>query len=251
MNQPEPPPLLLVCLPHAGGSASTFNPWRRKLRPDIELLALELPGRGTRRDERPLFRMPELVAELTDQLLPRVDRPWALLGHSMGAMVAFELARRMPGRPPAHLFVSGRRCPASRSPLLAGLHEASDSDLVHRISALGGIPAELARHPSLIRICLPAMRADLHLSETYRPAGGPALRCPITALVGDADPLVSVPQAGQWRNFTRSRFTLRVFEGGHFFLAEQADEVIAAIREQVAATPLVLEEAERVTIGVE
>jgi medium-chain acyl-[acyl-carrier-protein] hydrolase len=223
------PRVRLVCLPWAGGAAAAFRPWAARLPPDVELWAAQLPGRGPRFGEPPVSRLGTLLDALEPALRPLADVPYALFGHSMGAIVAFELAARAVA-PPAHLFVSAARAPghpAGRD----DLHPLPDDELERRLAALGGMPEEIRRERELMALMLPTIRADLAALETWTSPPRPPLPVPITALGGLDD---AVPRAAleAWRERTTSAFALHLFPGGHFYLLEQE----AALLEHLAGT---------------
>lgn len=224
----------LLCFPPAGGGAAFFRPWIRPLADIAEVRPVLLPGRETRLRESLFYRMDDLIDPLCSALEPLLDRPYALYGHSMGAVVAYEVARRFAGaRRPVLLLVSGRRAPAlpARRRRLSGL---PDDEFLTTVARLGGIPPEIMAQPDLLRMILPALRADFTLNEIYRPLPGPTLDCPIAACVGDGDPEVDVPEMLQWRGETPRDFTLRVVSGGHFYLKDDATRVLDFIRSDLA-----------------
>ncbi|MEU3050724.1 alpha/beta fold hydrolase [Streptomyces sp. NPDC006984] len=203
----------MICFAHAGGGSALFLPWRRRLAPRIDVVPVVLPGRERRIQERPHTRMADLVAELVPALRPLLERPYVLFGHSMGAMVAYEVAQRL--RPaPGMVFVSGRRMPG----VTGERHLLGDRDLLGVVNGLGGTPSALLDSPDLASLFLPALRADFQLVETYRPAHTPPLACPLTALTGDADPEVTPAQMARWGDLTAGGFGLHVFPGDHFYL---------------------------------
>lgn len=231
-------PLRLLCFAHAGGGAAFFHPWRQVLSPDIDVCPVVLPGREARLHEQPHTRLEELIPELTAALEPFLDRPYALFGHSMGAMLAYETARALEAgtaRPPSCLIASGRRAPqlpARRPPLYALPEEA----FLDAVSRLGGMPAEVVDHPDVLRLFMPAMRADFELNETYTHQAGALLRCPVSALTGDGDPEVDLEEMASWRHVTAGAFSLRVFRGGHFYHRGRPADVLAAIRADLTRT---------------
>lgn len=165
---------------------------------------------------------------------PYARAPFALLGHSLGAIVAYELARcfTADGDAPARLFVSGRRPPgepAAHPPV----HWLSDADFLAAIGTLGGTPDDVIASRDLIRLFLPALRADFELNETYSPLAGVALACPISALVGEADPEVSPQAMSRWRAKTSGPCSLRVFPGGHFYLKDSPHAVLDALADDL------------------
>ncbi|MBQ0896540.1 thioesterase [Micromonospora sp. U56] len=227
-------PTRLVCFAHAGGSASYFYPVSQALSPGLDVLAVQYPGRQDRRAEPAFEDVPRLVDALVDEVAVWADRPLALFGHSLGATVAFEVARRLQARGTevSALFASGRRAPSRHRP--AWVHEGDDEALISEMLKLEGTDAQMLTDPELVRMILPALRADYKAAETYRYQPGPPLTCPVYALTGDADPQVDVPDAESWREHTTGPFALHVFSGGHFYLNQHAPQVMALIRRHAA-----------------
>lgn len=227
---PEAGPLRLVCLPHAGGAASGYHPFSRALPPSVEALCVQYPGREDRRTERPV---PDISA-LADQVCAALE-PWhgerlALFGHSMGAIVAFEVAWRLQefcGTTPVRLFASGRRAPSIFRE--GRVHQLDDAGLVAELKSLSGTAASVFDDPDLMRMVLPAIRSDYRAIETYRCPPSRLLHCPVTALTGDRDPHVSIADAEAWREHTTGTFELEVFPGGHFYLNAARTAVVERI----------------------
>lgn len=226
--------LRLFCFPFAGGSAAAFKSWHEYLSGHgIEMCAIQLPGRAERRRERPFVQMNELTSALADVLSPSLDLPFALFGHSLGAIVAYELAREFKRRgvgTPAHLFVSGHRAPHRRRSRPA-LNSLSDEDLRRWLGRMGGTPRLLLDDAELREMFFPMIRADLALSENYQLAEVDALSCSITAMVGDSDPLVDESEVTGWGECTQKEFDLAVWPGGHFYVREQESPLLARIVE--------------------
>ncbi|MFI7080357.1 thioesterase II family protein [Micromonospora sp. NPDC049903] len=227
----------LVALPHAGGSAPFYLPLATALSPDVEVLSIQYPGRQERRREP----VPGSISELADAILPALppadDRPVAIFGHSMGALVAYELGLRMeaqPGGGPVHLFVSGRRAPSLRR---AGeqVHLLDDAGLIGEMRRMRGTDERALDDPEMLAVILPAVRGDYRAVETYQCASGGRLRSPLTVLTGDADPVTSTADAAAWAQHTTGPCELRTFPGGHFFLVDHAAAVVALIRNTLAA----------------
>ncbi|MFD9396574.1 thioesterase II family protein [Streptomyces sp. NPDC060000] len=223
-------PVRLVCLPHAGGSATFFFPLAEELSPQVEVLAVQYPGRQDRYREPCVNDMTELVERTLEALLPWTGRPLALLGHSMGATVAFEVARRMEaeGIAPRALLASGRRAPTCAPG--TGIAALDDRSLLAELELLHGTDARLFEDEELLRMVMPAIRSDYEALEGYRYQPGPALACPVVALAGDSDRRVSLEQARAWSDVADAAFELRVFGGGHFFLSERTTEVADVVR---------------------
>ncbi|KOU12862.1 oleoyl-ACP hydrolase [Streptomyces sp. WM6372] len=233
--QPSPDaPHRLVCFPHAGGAATFWFPMAQALAPQVDVLAVQYPGRQDRRGEPCIEDIETLAAHAAEEVLAWSDRPVTLFGHSMGAMVAFETARRLEerGRPPAGLVVSGMRAPSRAR---GGSSQAETAEeLVAGILRLRGTDAAVLDDPELVRMILPTIRSDYKAAESYRWRPGPPLGTPIAVLTGTEDPHVSTDEAAAWREHTAGPFSLTVFTGGHFFLNEHAEAVRKVVTDHIA-----------------
>lgn len=224
----------LVCFPHAGGSATFYFPVAQALAPGLDVLAVQYPGRQDRRAEKCLDDIYELADQVTEALLPWTDRPLALFGHSMGATVAYEVARNLErqGVAPLGLFASGRRAPSCRRDEY--VHQRDDEGLVAALKELSGTDAAVLGDEELLRMVLPAVRGDYKAVETYRHREGARLGCPVTVLVGDSDPVTSLEEAAAWAEHTTGPCEVEVFpDGGHFYLNSQAKEVLKVVERSV------------------
>jgi len=227
----------LVCFPHAGGAASWYAPLARRLADDVEVVALQYPGRQDRLSEPCLAS----IAALRDAVVPELldgwlDRPFALFGHSMGAVVAYEVARALEhghDRVARGLFVSGRRAPTTHRD--EHVHRGGDAALLREVARLAGTPAELLDDPDVHEMMLPALRGDYQAIETYAWRPGPEPSSPMWALAGDDDPLTSPRDAAAWRPHTSGRFEVVSLPGRHFFLADHPAAVAALVREAFTA----------------
>jgi surfactin synthase thioesterase subunit len=226
----------LVCCPYAGGGASLFREWQALL-PDVEVLAFEPPGRATRLLEEPLQSVEALANEAYGALRGVLDRPFALFGHSLGAVVAWRLASRFAkdGRPPIHLFPSGSAAPHVRS--RKRLHDLPDRELVEELRRLNGTPRDVLDNEELIGILLPILRADFRASEQFAAPIDQTepLDCSITALSGSADDEVSRDDIDAWREHTRRSFDVVTFEGDHFFVQTATGDVVSSIARTLAS----------------
>ncbi|MFJ2559327.1 MULTISPECIES: thioesterase II family protein [unclassified Streptomyces] len=229
----------LVCLPHAGGTASFYFPLTELLPPTVEALVVQYPGRQDRLREPCVESIPDMARAVFEVLKPlAVKRPVALFGHSMGASVGFELAmllERELGTTPRALFVSAR----SASPHHRGrdVHRLDDAGLVAELQLLSGTDAQILDERELLQLVLPSIRSDYKAFETYTAEPGAALRCDVVALTGDADDHVPVEEAAGWRERTTGGFDLRVFPGGHFYVADHGAAVAAVITDTLCAAP--------------
>lgn len=231
-NTRDQPAMRLICLPYAGGGATVFRAWHDLLPENVEVCPVQLPGRETRFQEPPAEDLEALVAALTPALLPLLDRPFAIYGHSLGALLGFALAQRLRaehGLTPTHLLVGARRAPQvpARG---APMHQLSEAAFVSALrQRYNGIPSVLLQQPELLRLFLPILRADFKLLETYVYPSPPALECPIVAFGGSEDPLVEASELDAWAAQTRGRFERHTLPGGHFFLQSHRDLLLAGI----------------------
>jgi medium-chain acyl-[acyl-carrier-protein] hydrolase len=226
------PPFRLFCVPHSGAGASTFGAWMRRFGDEVEVCAVQLPGRENRLREPPCRDWATLIQELGAALSPRLDVPFALFGHSMGALVAFELARhfrRSGGPTPARLLVSAFSAPQLRKvrpPLL----QLDDEEFLRDVTArYNGMPAALMSDPESRALYLPILRADLRLLARYQFEPGPPLSCPISAFAGRHDTEAPATEVDAWRGLTTGEFVLREYDGDHFYLVSCRDRLIADI----------------------
>lgn len=237
MRRPGGPrQMRLFCFSYAGGSAAAFMPWRARLAPSIELCAVELPGRGMRMAEDCYVSLSALVEDLAEVIANERDLPFAFFGHSLGALIAFELARYCMGNHlpmPGHLFVSGCAAPQQRSPAARRLHELSDDALIDVLRAYNGTPPAVLAHQELMAMVLPTIRADFALVADHQYRPGPRLGIPITALAGKSDELVSTRIDG-WKDETTGPCRIEWFEGDHFFIQPQQVAVIACLNAELA-----------------
>jgi surfactin synthase thioesterase subunit len=230
----------LVCLPHAGGSASFYFPVSRALAPDVEVLCVQYPGRQDRRHEPNITSIPDLADQVYQALLPWADRPMAFFGHSMGAILGFELALRAAERGDlrlAHLFASGRRAPSRYRD--EQVHRRTDQEIVARLRGLKGTETAVLGDAETLSMILPAVRGDYQAIETYRHRPGAVLDVPVTVIVGDQDEMTTLEEAGDWAEHTTGPFDMSVFPGGHFYLTEHAAQVIELISATVSRVGLV------------
>lgn len=226
----------LFCFPYAGGGVHIFRDWPRSLPQGVEVCAVQPPGRGSRLRERPYTNLGELVAAAATALRPFMDRPFAFFGHSMGALISYELARLLQaeGRAgPSHLFVSGCRAPQATDKSEV-TYNLSDREFVEELRRLKGTPPEVLAHAELLQLVLPLLRADFAVTQTYSYLEGPPLGCPLTAFGGLDDGEASREHLALWRELTTGDFTLHMLPGDHFFLHTSRPVLLETIARQLA-----------------
>ncbi|KNB50939.1 thioesterase II family protein [Streptomyces caatingaensis] len=228
----------LVCFPHAGGSASYYFPVSASLAPEVDVVAVQYPGRQDRRGE-PCVDDIGRLADRIDEVLTAAGLgsgvPYAFFGHSMGAVLAFEVAlrrERRGGPGPVRLFASGRRAPGRFRD--ERVHQGSDAAVVEEMRLLGGTDSRWLEDEELMAMVLPVLRADYRAIERYRAAPGAGISAPVTVLTGDADPRTSAEEAAAWGEHTDGECAVSTFSGGHFFLERHQGAVLDTIRRGLA-----------------
>jgi medium-chain acyl-[acyl-carrier-protein] hydrolase len=224
----------LFCLPYAGGGASVFRSWSKDLPQNLELCAVQLPGRENRVREPPFRHISALIEILTESIKSYLNLPFAIFGHSVGALVAFELARqirRVYGLSATHLFVASRRAPHLVSQ--EAIHRLPDASFIEELRRYDGIPELLLREKELMQLLLPAIRADFAINETYVYSAEEPLECPISVFGGLNDPKVSSDYLTPWREHTRRVFSQHIFPGNHFFLQSSRELLLQRIADDL------------------
>ena len=226
----------LVCFPHAGGSASYYFPMATALSPEIDVYAVQYPGRQDRHSEPFVESIAELADQVVAELQPVLDAPVALFGHSMGAVLAFEVAHRVEargGRRPAVVFASGSRAPSRYGD---EQDHKNDTDLIQVMRDLGGTDPRVLNNPDMLATFLPAFRNDYRALQAYRQAPTVAIGAPIVVLTATDDPKTSLADARAWHEHTAGGGDVHTFTGGHFFLEKQPQRVIEVVTEALRAT---------------
>ncbi|WP_172381342.1 thioesterase II family protein [Streptomyces sp. MNP-20] len=226
----------LICFPHAGAGAAAYTAWAERLPADVELVAVQLPGRQNRITEEPFTEVGPLVRVLVHALRAVLDGPVAFFGHSCGAALAYELAQALRARGhrgPEQLFLSAQPAPGRTG--VRQLHELPDDEFRAEIIRLGGIEAEILADEDVMGSLLTVLRADFALWERHRLTAGPPLECPVTVLAGTADPRSPVDTLSAWSACTTKDVTTRLYEGGHFYFLDRLADVVAFIGERTLA----------------
>jgi medium-chain acyl-[acyl-carrier-protein] hydrolase len=218
----------LFCFPHAGGGTVPFVNWRAQVPPEIAICPVRLPGRESRLGEPPFTDTSELVQVLATAIQPWLDRPYAFFGHSLGALVSFELARELSRSSlplPVHLFLSGHSAPETPEVVSAIRHLDDTAFIAELRRRYGRFPVALEEHSELLELILPYLRADVTLFETHVYQPGPPLARPITAFGGEADDTVPRAHLEQWSAYTSAPFHLRMFPGDHFYVESAYQDI--------------------------
>ena len=221
----------LFCIPYAGGSASLYNDWVVSAPDWLQVCSVELPGRGRLGAESLPTSLIELAQTISSAVYPYTDKPYAIFGHSMGALLAYEVASQLEslGRNQlCRLFVSGCGAPfiPRKKPPVSHL---PDTELLDHLRAMQGTPEEILAHPELIDLLLPVLRSDFAICEEYRLFRVHVLQAALTALSGERDEDISESDTQLWKRLTRGDFRSLTFPGGHFFLKESENDVLSAV----------------------
>ncbi|MBS0420861.1 MAG: thioesterase [Proteobacteria bacterium] len=246
--RPQPklaPAARLLCLPYAGGSAATYIPWSRLIPADVELIALQPPGRGSRMAQAPHAQMAPLVAELMGVFAKVTDRPYVLFGHSLGSRVGFEVIVQCQrnGLPlPAHFIASGSRAPYLAKRELP-IHDLPDAQFVEALRELDGTPEEILDNSELMQWLLPLLRADFRIADLHR-ASQTRIHCPLTVLAGTEDKTIPPQDIEAWRDLAGGECDIHWVSGGHFFVErnrewvlEQVNAILGRVRGAPSARP--------------
>jgi surfactin synthase thioesterase subunit len=224
-------PITLICLPYAGAGASQFRRWQAAAPDGLRIHPVQLPGREERFAEPPHTDMTGAVNETYAELAARVDltRPAAVFGHSLGAVLGYELTRLLAARgtPPVRLFVSGSSDPWHPRPQHA--HGLSDEEFMTQVRRFAGYRHPAMDDPDMLEVLLPTLRADVELHEMYRPSSSEPLAVPITALRGTGDDLVRAAEMTGWRGATSAGFRSVELPGGHMYLVDRSEDLLALI----------------------
>jgi medium-chain acyl-[acyl-carrier-protein] hydrolase len=223
------------CFPYAGGGASIYHTWQTSLSPEIDICPVQLPGRENRIMEPPFDDLPLLVQAIAGVLLPYLETPFAFFGHSMGTLISFELARqlrRQNAPTPVHLFVSGHRAPQLPDPDPPTYH-LPEAEFVDSLRRFNGTPETVLQNAELMQVMLPALRADMTISETYKYTPEEPLDCSISAFCAMQDSEASYDSMLAWREQARGSFRIRLLPGDHFFLRAYQPLLLQALSQDI------------------
>ncbi len=213
------PKLRLICFPYAGGGPAIFHQWAALLPANVELVAVRLPGRETRIREKPFTRLTDVVKEVSGILRPFFRHPFAIFGHSVGALTAYELTqhiRQTTDYQPVHLLLSGHRA-AHRPPINPPFHHLDEATFLERVKNFDGTPAAFFEQKELVELMLPCLRADFEVWETYQYSPHQPLDIPLTIYGSDGDSEAKLADFEAWKQHTTGAFKLHMFNGGHFY----------------------------------
>lgn len=229
---PGSPAMTLYCFAFAGGSASAFMPWQADLGPNIDVCAIQLPGRGMRMLEPAWTSLPAVVDAVVDAIVQDNPGKFAFFGHSLGTVIAFEVTRSLAQRGialPFHLFMSGAAAPPCHNKHRE-MHKLPDAEFIEKLGNYNGTPPEILEHKELMALLLPMIRADFQLVETYEYQAQARLTMPITSIQGRDDPYVTVEASDAWAQETTEAFAAHWFDGDHFYLIPQRAAVLDVLR---------------------
>ncbi|GBF80596.1 type I polyketide synthase [Aphanothece sacrum] len=236
LDKNSQPRLRLFCFPYAGAGASIFQSWSQFLPSEIEICPIQLPGRENRDQEPPFTRLKPLIQTLFPLIHPYLDRPFAFFGHSMGALLSFELARELRRQNcsnPVALFVSSSRAPQIPD-FDIPLHPLGDDKFKEALQKIQGTPVETLNRPEFNQQFLPILRADFAIIETYLYSSGDPLNFPIYAFGGVDDAKVSQKHIESWIQQTSQDFKMQMFSGGHFFFHKEQSEMLQIVSQKMA-----------------
>ncbi|WP_395375884.1 thioesterase II family protein [Marinicella sp. W31] len=224
--------LRLFCFPYAGGNGSTYSSWVDVLPDDVEVFTIELPGRSYRFTEPAYRDMQNLVEDLMQSFPSLTNKPYILIGHSLGSRVAFELMYRCKQagiKGPEHFIASGSPAPHINEDK-KGIYKLPKEEFIEELRKLNGTPEEILKNDELMALSMPSIRADFELSETYTYTGSEKFDCPITVFYGDEDKEISLQKIEAWEDIFTRPISIHSIPGGHFFIEDNATFVLEKIQ---------------------
>jgi surfactin synthase thioesterase subunit len=230
-------PVTLILLPFAGAAKNAYKEFSTSLPDNIVLNPVELPGRGSRYNERLLTSLDEMVEDIYEQIGQRLSNPYAIYGHSMGAVLGYLLAQKITGNninPPVHLFFTGRGGPSCRKNNI-GLHKLPSDQFIEKVKLYGGLPREILDNRKWISFFEPVLRADFQAVENYCYKVTPPLTIPVTVGIGEED-IITIEEAEKWRQETTAIFDLVQFPGDHFFIFKYLPKLMQLVTSKLLTT---------------
>jgi len=227
----------LICFPYEGGSSHIFRNWPEALKDSVEVIPLELPGRGRRISERLYYKLSELIHELIPSILPYLDKQFYFFGHGMGALIAFEMAvalRKNFLPEPEHLFVSAFSAPQRILKEKFLIFKLMDDEFIENLKGMNALPGALLKNRDLVELMLPIVRADFSVCGTYNYKAGLKADCPITAFLGLADVEISIEEFQEWAEVTNSSFELNLLPGNHFYITKYEKILLKILSEKLS-----------------
>jgi len=236
-NQIRPDRATLFCFPFAGGGASAYNSWVQKMKDKVTVCPIQLPGREERIMEKPYNNMTDMLDELEETIWKCIRGPYAFWGHSMGGKIAYELERRMEkrGKTAQCFLVSGSRIPSIPEP--NPIYHLPDDEFKKALGRFEGTPKEILENQELLDFFLPMLRADFTMDETYHDKKLTVLQSPIEAFGGRKDREADEEAMKEWRKYTKRAFHCHMFEGGHFYIREQEEDVLSEVQKCLLGVP--------------
>jgi len=236
ISRPKPlAPYRLFCFPYAGGSPAAFLSWEKLLPPQVELVAIQAPGKGTRLDESPLTSVGQLAEQIAGAIVPMLDRPYLTYGHSMGSIVSFELLHILKGSNlplPRRYFAAARQAP-QRPRRIAPIHDYPPEEFKTELKRFGGTPDVILENTELMELLAPMLRTELRAAYAYHRDPGVKLACDVSVFGGARDELVPPEELPAWQEHFVQRVDFRIFAGSHFFMEDNKEQVVSAICESV------------------
>ncbi|MBE5096681.1 thioesterase [Bacillus thuringiensis] len=228
--------IVLFCLPYAGGSESIYANWKKYLDPSIELHAIKLSGRGKRFNESLYSSLDKAIEDIYSQIKPYLHKPFIFFGHSMGSLLAYELAykvKQLNGVNPFHMFLSGGKTPQGYANENKKIHLFPNEEFKNEIKQMGGTPQEILDNPELLDIFIPILKSDFKIIENYIfSSDNFKFDCNITVLHGRKDD-ISEEEILRWKLYTKKNCNIVPFEGGHFFINECTESIVKLINQEI------------------
>lgn len=235
---PKPnPSLRLFCFPYVGGNSNIFRTWSNYLPASVEICAIELPGRGKRIMDAPLSDIDTLIDILITVFKPYLNEPFAFFGHSMGALISFELTRKIRQKyniEPDRLFVSGHRAPQIPNPETP-IYDLPEADFIEQLRSIKGTPQAVLENDEMMKIIMPVLRADFEICDTYIYTPDVPLNCSIIAFGGDRDKGTKRGKLRAWQNQTKGSFSKYILSGNHFFLHSAQKDLLELLSQQLSS----------------